>query len=127
MIEAAMNGVLVSDPQSRTSKAGNPWLSFGISVGSGDDKQYVQIAVFGDLAKTWDKKLTKGSKVYVEGSLRISEYEKDGVKKFTINLACNKMDRTHMIGKQNPDRQKIEKKPSDHQKQVGGFDDEIPY
>lgn len=129
MIEAAFNGTVANDPQIRTSKAGKPWMSVGITVGNGDDRQYVQAAVFGDLAKSLDGKLTKGAKVYAEGHLRLNEYEKDGVKKSSLNMACTRLDRTHMIGKQSPERQKVARAAPahDHQMPPAPFNDEIGF
>lgn len=135
MIEAALNGVVVGDPTLRTSKSGNPWMSIGVMVGNGDNKQYVQLAIFGDMAVKLSKTLKKGSKIYAEGNIRINEYEKDGVKKSSLNMSVSSADQTHMVGKRNPARQSgCDSKLSDatraagsnHERPIKEFDDALP-
>lgn len=43
---------------------------------------------YDQLAKTCVDFLKKGKKVYVEGSLRIGEYEKDGIKHKSVEVLC---------------------------------------
>lgn len=102
MIEAALNGVVASEPQVKISKAGNEWMSFGVAVGTGDKRQYVQLAVFGDCVIALKGKLSRGSKIYAEGTINVSEYFKDGEKKFALNMACTRVNQTHLIGRNKP-------------------------
>jgi hypothetical protein len=45
MIEAALTGRL-GQPQFRTSAGGKRWASFSLAVGTGDEREWVSIAVF---------------------------------------------------------------------------------
>ena len=46
--------------------------------------EWHNVAAFGKLGETVAKYLKKGSKVYVEGRLRTSNYEKEGVKEYPV-------------------------------------------
>jgi hypothetical protein len=50
-IECAFVGVLGRDAESRTSKAGKPYLKLNCRVGDGDGGQWVSIMLFGELAQ----------------------------------------------------------------------------
>ena len=57
----------------------------------GDGKQqkrteWHNVAAFGTLAETVAKYLKKGSKVFVEGSLRTRKWEKDGVTHYSTEI-----------------------------------------
>lgn len=82
-----------------------------------DRVEFHRIVFFGKLAEIAGEYLKKGSKVYVEGSLRTRQWEKDGQKHYTTEIVAKEMqllDRKEPAdGNQNPI-----KKP-----EAGGFDD----
>src|SRR5262245_58099909 len=73
-IECAFIGRLGQDPELRTSAAGKPWARLSASVGRGEEVRWVSVAVFGEVAQRLCAALRKGDKVYVEGTLRFSEW-----------------------------------------------------
>lgn len=76
-------GNLGADPIRRTTKNGNPVVHFPMAtsrkVKKGEEgveeTQWHQIVAWGKLAETCEKYLSKGRKVYVEGSVRTRRYE----------------------------------------------------
>ena len=52
--------------------------------------------------------IKKGSKIYVEGSLRTSEWEKDGIKRYSTEIVVNEM-------------QLLDSRPENQQQQQGGY------
>lgn len=48
--------------------------------------EWHNIVAWGKLAEICGQYLAKGRQVYIEGSLRTEEYEKDGVKKYTTKI-----------------------------------------
>lgn len=54
-----------------------------------EDVSWHRIKVFGKMAQNCDKFLDKGSKVYIEGELKYSSYEKDGIKQYTTEIIAN--------------------------------------
>jgi len=46
---------------------------------------------FNRLGEIAGEYLRKGSKVYIEGSLRTRQWEKDGVKRYTTEIVANEM------------------------------------
>lgn len=49
--------------------------------------EWASVVAFGKLAEAYAK-LPKGAHVYVEGKLRTSNYEKDGVKRYTTDIVA---------------------------------------
>lgn len=54
-----------------------------------EETEWHRVSVFGKSADACVKYLDKGSKVYVEGRLRTSSYEQDGVKKWSTEVIAN--------------------------------------
>ena len=53
--------------------------------------EWHRVVFFNRLAEIAGEYLRKGSKVYIEGSLRTREWEKDGVKRYTTEIVANEM------------------------------------
>jgi hypothetical protein len=71
-IDAAFHGVLGRDAEIKVSNAGNNCVRLNVRVGSGDAAQWVQVLAFNDLDEL--AALTKGDKVYCEGTLTASAW-----------------------------------------------------
>lgn len=94
-------GNLGADPETRFTQAGAPVTNFRIATSdSWNDKQSGQrqertewhsIVCFGKLAEISGEYLRKGSKVFVEGSLRTSSWETDGQTRYKTEIICNDM------------------------------------
>jgi len=94
-------GNLGADPETRFTQAGAPVTNFRIATSENwTDKQSGQrqertewhsIVCFGKLAEITGEYLRKGSKVYVEGSLRTSSWESDGQTRYKTEIICNEM------------------------------------
>jgi single-strand DNA-binding protein len=53
--------------------------------------EWHKVTVWGGLAKVVEGYVKKGSQVYVEGKMRTSSYEKDGVKHYSTFLDCDNL------------------------------------
>lgn len=94
-------GNLGADPETRFTQAGAPVTNFRVATSEQwTDKQSGQrqertewhsIVCFGKLAEISGEYLRKGSKVYVEGSLRTSSWESDGQTRYKTEIICNDM------------------------------------
>jgi single-strand DNA-binding protein len=51
--------------------------------------EYVQVVIFGKRAESLSKLLRKGAPVFVEGSLRNSSWEKDGIKRYKTEVIAS--------------------------------------
>jgi single-strand DNA-binding protein len=102
-IEAAFIGRLGSDPELRTSQAGKPWCRFSVAVGEGDDVQWVSVAAFGEVAERVCDQLAKGDRAYVEGTLRLNEWQdREGLTRHGLQVAAWKVEALGKIGRQRP-------------------------
>jgi single-strand DNA-binding protein len=100
-IEAAFMGRLGSDPELRTSQAGKPWCRFSVAIGEGDDVQWVSVATFGEVAERVCDWLAKGDRAYVEGTLRLNEWQdREGLTRHGLQVAAWKVEPMGKIGRQ---------------------------
>lgn len=79
-----------------------------------DRAEFHRIVFFGKLAELAGEYLKRGSKLYIEGSLRTRQWEKDGQKHYTTEIVAKEM--------QLLDRREGGDKPQ-QQPDPGGFDD----
>ena len=128
-IEAAFFGSLGRDAESKTSKAGKPYLRINVRVGDDDAAQWVSVMVFDAKAIDVADKLVKGARVYVEGKLSIDEWTgQDGAKRHGLS-AMSWHCRLSQIGRNRPTRDNGAKsQPSDgHAAPDRDLNDEIPF
>jgi single-strand DNA-binding protein len=106
-IETAFIGRLGQDPELKTSAAGKPRARLSVAVGAGDEAQWVSVAVFGEAAERLCAALEKGNKVYVEGTLRLSEWTgRNGEKRTGLSVAAWKAEKLGAIGRNKPAKAK---------------------
>jgi single-stranded DNA-binding protein len=127
-IECALFGTLGRDGELKTSKTGKQYLRLNVRVGDGDAAQWVSAMVFGDDVAELAQKLTKGCRVYLEGSIKLDEWTaQDGSKRHGLSVMSWHC-RLAAIGQNKPKRERDDKKPSTPAPAVGGFyNDEIPF
>ena len=90
-----------ADPETRYMPSGGAVTNLTIATSeTWKDKQTGQpqertewhrVVFFNRLAEIAGEYLKKGSKVYIEGSLRTREWEKDGVKRYTTEIVGGEM------------------------------------
>ena len=98
-IECAFDGRLGAAPQTRTTSAGKPMATFSVAVGRGDETLWLSVAVFDSLVSDLPEDLGKGERVYCEGRLSLSTWEKDGVERTTLRVAATKVLALDRIGR----------------------------
>jgi single-strand DNA-binding protein len=97
---AMIIGNLTRDPETRTTPGGATVSKFGVATSSvwkdtsgakQERVEYHNIVAWGKLAEICQQYLGKGRKVYVEGRLQTSEWEKDGVKHNRTEIVAENM------------------------------------
>jgi len=130
MQKVMITGALGKDAEFKTTKNGDEVLSFpvGVSQGWGDNKttNWYRCSVWGERAQNLHQYLVKGTKVAVEGSLTIGEYE--GKAQFNVAVDPDSLEFFSSQGGQAP------RKPTAHDKaKQNGYqrddylDDEAPF
>ncbi len=94
-------GNVGTDPEMRYTPNGNPVTSFRIATSrtyntsDGEKKQETEwftVVTWRKLAESCNQFLTKGQKVYVEGSLRTRSWEgQDGQKRYRTEVLANRV------------------------------------
>ena len=94
-------GTLGQDPEVKSFSNGNSLTQFSIATSeqwtdkqTGERKETTEwhrIVPNGAVGKVCADYLKKGSKVYVEGSIRTRKYQQDGVDKFVTEIRLDQM------------------------------------
>lgn len=96
-----ISGNLTRDPELRTTKGGTPVLSLSVAfsdyVRSEDGKaverpNYIDATLFGKRAESIAEHLAKGTHVTLDGKLRFSQWEQDGIKRSKLELILDDID-----------------------------------
>jgi single-strand DNA-binding protein len=91
-------GNLGGEPELRTTGTGQPVMSFSLAtnevwIDKDQNKQerteWHRIVMFGSRATPLSRMLSKGERVLVEGRLKTSSYEKDGVKRYKTEVVAS--------------------------------------
>lgn len=97
-VKLDISGTVVSDPVLRTTRAGEPFLSFRVAVNprrwnaedgtwSDGDAQFFSVTAFRTLAGNAYHSLSKGQQVMVSGRLRMTRYEaRDGAVRTSVQV-----------------------------------------
>jgi len=140
-------GNCCADPELRYMPSGGAVVNVTIATNeqwvdkaSGERKEraeFHRIVMFNKLAKIAGEYLKKGSKVYVEGSLRTRQWEKDGQKHYTTEIVASEMQMLDSRGaggerESAPDRGGYQapfspQKTAAQDAPFDDFDDEIPF
>lgn len=87
------------DPEIRTMESGTKYARFSVATNETyTDKQgqrqtqteWHNIIVWGKQAEIVEQYVKAGKLLYIEGRLRTSSYEKDGIKRYTTDIQCDK-------------------------------------
>ena len=99
---ASLNKVLLigrctRDPEKRSTPSGQVVVELGLAVNrrfksnSGEDREevcFVDVTVWGKTAEMCAESLRKGSQVFVEGRLKLDQWEKDGQKRSKMGVVA---------------------------------------
>lgn len=99
-----ISGHLTRDAELRHTQTGLAIASFGIAVNdrrknpqTGEWENYpnfIDVSFFGTRAEKCMSMLTKGAKVFIDGKLRYSSWEKDGQKRSKVDVAVDNIEFT---------------------------------
>ncbi len=93
-------GNLGADPELRYTQAGTAVLSLRLATTESyqdrnketqERTEWHSVVVWGARAESLSKTLGKGTRVLVEGALRTSSYEKDGVKRYKTEIHAKEL------------------------------------
>ena len=98
----ALSGNLTRDAELRATAGGTQVMSFGVAVndrrrnpqtGEWEDyPNFVDCTMFGTRAEALSRFLSKGMKVAIEGKLRYSSWERDGVKRSKLEVIVDEIE-----------------------------------
>jgi len=124
-------GNLGDDPEVRYTASGTAVAKFRLATNESytdkdgnrqEQTEWHRVVVWGKLAEICGQYLAKGRQVYIEGRLRTSSYEKDGIKRYTTEVVARDM---QMLGSA-PNRSGRDFDPG-FAPPAGGEEDDIPF
>lgn len=137
--KVSLIGLVGKEPDIRKTQDGKLIASFSLATSeswkdksSGERKQNTEwhkIVIFGQLAKIVERYVKKGSKLYLEGSLKTRDWidKKDGVKKYTTEIVLQGFNCNLQMLDTRP-RLEMPKEDSDAIDNLGNeMDDEVPF
>ena len=89
-----------------------------------EETEWHRVTVWGKQAESCAKYLTKGASVCVEGRLRTSSYEKDGVKHYKTEIVA---DHVHFLSGKGGGRPAQTEPSAEPQQDAWPTDDDIPF
>lgn len=99
--QASVSGNLGADAELRSTRGGTPVLTFALAVNErvkqadgtwGDRASWIDCVLFGTRAQALADWLRKGNKVAVQGRLRTSTWERDGVSHKRTEVVVEEVD-----------------------------------
>ena len=97
-----ISGNLTRDPELRSTQSGMDVMSFGVAVNDRrrnpqtneweDYPNFVDCTMFGNRARSLHQYLSKGTKVAIEGKLRWSQWERDGLKRSKLEVIVDELE-----------------------------------
>lgn len=97
-----ISGNLTREPELRFTQSGMPVLSMNVAVndrrknpqnGQWEDyPNFIDCAMFGTRAQGVSNYLSKGTKVSIEGKLRMNQWEQDGQKRTKIQVVIDELE-----------------------------------
>jgi single-strand DNA-binding protein len=126
------------DPEFKTTSSGLALVNLPIATSEKwKDKQGVQqektewhrVVMFNKLAELAGQYVKKGSKLYIEGKITTSSYEKDGEKRYSTEIIANSMQFLDSKPQSSPQSApQPQHKPAQPDNPFGSdFDDDIPF
>ena len=80
--------------------------------------EWTRIIFFGKQAETVGRYMSKGSQIYVEGKLQTSQYEKDGITRYSTDIIANNF---QFIGKKSDSMPQAQGQSNGQQSQGGQY------
>jgi single-strand DNA-binding protein len=132
-----ISGNLTRDPELRSTQSGMNILTFGMAVndrrrnaqtGEWEDyANFVDCVLFGNRADFLSRTLHKGAKVFVEGKLRYSSWEREGQRRSKLEVVVDDVDFFSQRQQQGGYAQQPQQQGGyDHGSQQGGYGQQAP-
>ena len=140
-------GNLGRDPETRYTQAGKPVTQFSLATTESwrdrdsneqqERTEWHNVVCFARLGEIASEYLKKGSKVYIEGGLRTSSWEKDGNTRYRTEVIAREMQMLDSRGAnpggydgeppQGGSQDKRADPPQSNESDLEDFDDDIPF
>ncbi|MBI4491928.1 MAG: single-stranded DNA-binding protein [Chloroflexi bacterium] len=107
-VACALVGRIGTEPELKHTTSGQPMLSFSVAVQDaraeqGAPAEWIRVTAWGGLAESLDGYLGKGAEVYVEGRLRLSQWQaQDGTPRAGLSVSAWLVQPLGQIGRRKP-------------------------
>jgi len=129
-------GNVGADPDIKYLPSGSPVANVSLATSKSwkdknsgeqhDKTEWHRVVLFNRLAEVVGEYVRKGSQLYIEGELRTTKWEKDGVTRYTTDVVANEMQM--LGGGRAPSEAKTHPNQGQHWSATPpDFDDEVPF
>jgi len=93
-----LHGRMARDAEIRTSQAGKAFARFTVAVdraaknGEKREADFISCVAFGRTAEMIERYFPKGKEILLEGHIQTGSYEKDGIKKYTVDVLVDRVE-----------------------------------
>jgi len=92
MLRIIANGNLGKDPEVKYDKNGNAVAKFSLAAKEFGHTEWLNCVAFKKTAELVGEYCQKGSRILAEGTMKTSEYEKDGQKRYWTEIIVNRVE-----------------------------------
>ena len=125
MNKVILSGNISNDIDLKQTSGGTPVARFNMAVNRAKEGvDFIPIVVWNQLAENIKEYCSKGTHILVEGRIQISDYEKDGQKRYSTEVVA---DRVEWTKKENPYKDMNVKTEFDVGKQLEITDADLPW
>lgn len=126
-------GNLGREPELKYTPSGTPVCRIAVATtrtwkdkqgAKQEETEWHRVSVWGKSAEHCNNYLAKGRQVYVEGRIKTSSYEQDGVKKWSTEIVA---DTVQFIGAKQSGASSRPARDEPETRQPGGYEDDIPF
>lgn len=125
-----ITGRLTRDPEVKFGASGKAYAKFYVAVDRTFKKgevDFINCVAFGKTAELIGEYLKKGAKAGFQGSLQVNQYEKDGEKKQSYDIAVNQVEFLNTKSENNVKQVESDYVPTSDPVADTGNDDEFPF
>lgn len=120
-------GNLTKDHTIRNTEGGSMVLSNSVAVyRDKDSSDFINIVAFGKTAELIERYFAKGNKIGIEGSIRTTTYDSNGVKKYQTAVLVEKVEFLESK-KETPKQEKQPSMFADVKNEFDISDDDLPF
>ncbi len=128
MNKVIISGNISNDIELKQTSSGTPMARFNVAVNRAKEGvDFIPIVVWNQLAENVKEYCSKGTHILVEGRIQISDYEKDGQKRYSTDVVAERVEWRNEKKQENQFKDMSIKTDFDTGNQIQIKDEDLPW